>query len=87
MKLNLYTIRDIKSAFGSPFTAQNDEVAKRIFGTAVLSSDNDIYRYPEDFSLYCNGVFDGCDGTIDSCVPRFLAQAVDFKKGSYTDEA
>lgn len=59
MKLNFYSIKDSRSGqYGIPFTAVNDDVAKRQF--LMFVADN---SFAEEFKLMRLGEF--CDG-IDS---------------------
>lgn len=50
---NLYSVYDSKSAtFCNPFTEQNDQTATRSFAFAANDLDNDIGRYPSDYTLF-----------------------------------
>jgi len=66
MQKYLYSVYDLKAkAYGNPFTAVNRGVATRDFATAVNDPNTHLYKYPEDFVLYCLGKFDDVLGTLE----------------------
>ena len=65
MKMNLYSVRDIKAGYGNPYCMQNDEMAIRDIKLAVNSDKpNIIKQFPEDFELTRLGTFDTETGII-----------------------
>lgn len=80
MKMPLYSVRDVKSGFSSPFYAANDNIALRQFTGLVNSPGNYVYDFPEDFSLYFVGCLSSDDGVlIADDIPVFLHDAISLK--------
>lgn len=52
MKLSIYAIRDIKNEFCTPFTTNNDAMAKRMFMNEQRNKDSMLAQFPADFELY-----------------------------------
>ena len=80
----IYAIRDNKvGTFAPPCLFENDATAIRAFGDLV-SRDKDslMHLHPEDFSLWCIGLFDVGNGRIEQTPEdvRTLANASDFIK-------
>lgn len=76
----IYAIHDITAeVFTSPFYAINDATASRIFANAVRAPGSSIYDNPEDFRLYCIGVYNEQTGDI---LPHekheFISRASDY---------
>lgn len=76
--LKVYSIKDVKGAFGAPFIALNDQLAVRNVKTIVNGQKgSDWNLYSEDFELWCIGDFDEVTGTLIpsamSCVTRLIA--------------
>ena len=78
MKLNVYTIKDIKAeTFGNPFYSANDQTAKRSLEQASNDSNTTISQYPEDFVLYRLGSWDDSTATISTLdTPFYLSTGV-----------
>lgn len=72
MVMFLYSIRDVKSGFGFPFSMQNDEVALRAFEAALHDSNSEMSKYPQDFEIWLIGAFNTETGDIDSYLPAPL---------------
>lgn len=82
MKVNLYSIKDTKlGKFCQPFTAPNDEIAKRMLASTMLdkSDTNAMYNFAEDYQLFKLGNYDEETGTLET-ENTFLANATEFKK-------
>lgn len=63
--MQIYALRDTKvAAFLAPFTAPNNEVAKRLVIDAMDNPESVISKHPEDFNLFCLGHFDEQTGEI-----------------------
>lgn len=64
MKLAVYAIFDKKSImYKTPFLAHNDDVAIRMFSSAVNGERSELSDFPEDFDLYKLASFDDESGT------------------------
>lgn len=73
MILNAYTIYDVKSAsYASPILAVNDDVFKRLLVDSLILPDSTLYRHPEDFTVYCIGVFDDNRGLLSGSERRHV---------------
>lgn len=65
MKLLCFAVHDrVTEAFGSPFTAQTEAEAKRMFLTAASDPDTNLAKNPDDFSLYHVGSFNNSTGDL-----------------------
>lgn len=67
MRIEIVAIYDSASQmFGRPFFVQVTGMAVRSFGDEVKRADaqNDLYKHPEDFSLYHLGTFDDSIGSF-----------------------
>lgn len=64
MKYPVYSIRDVKVAFGTPFVDMNDQTAIRGFSFSVNSKEGILNANPKDYDLYKIGDFDADSGTI-----------------------
>lgn len=61
----IYAIHDITAEiYTTPFYAINNAAASRIFSNAVRTPGTSIYDNPEDFRLYCIGVYNEVTGDI-----------------------
>lgn len=77
----MYCLWDAKAeSFGMPFFADNDNLARRIFGDSVVKSGTVLNDHPEDFFLYKVGQWDQTSGSVDGVKPVSIASATDFKK-------
>lgn len=73
----LYAIKDHKAQFFlQPAAFRNDGEAKRLFVELMLG-DNNISKYPEDYSSYCVGEYDETTGVITPCVPDLVLSGKD----------
>lgn len=73
MIMKLYSVRDRLTGFGPLFSADNNDVAIRVF---VMSFKNQQLSVPlEDLDLYLIGTYDTELGTLDSAAsPVFVAR-------------
>ena len=81
--MKIYTINDSKAAFyGQPFYARSNGEAIRTFEGAVRTDtpDNQLNKYPADFSLFEIGEFDEQTGKITAIDPKHLVNGLDFKQ-------
>lgn len=63
--MKLYSIRDRKVNYNTPFEAKNDTVARRSFDATRKAENSMIGMYPEDYELWLIGYFDEEKGTIN----------------------
>lgn len=79
MKLNIYSVFDSKLAtFSRPWYELTDAAAIRVFSDAVNDSsnpNNQWFKHPEDFSLFCIGEFVDSSGEVIPKVPESLVTA------------
>ena len=82
MKLEIYSIKDIKVAFRQPIYFHNFEEAKRACQFAVNSVDdkNELYLAPQDFELWYLGEYDDSNGIIVPGV-EFKLNLAELKRG------
>lgn len=70
MSKMLYSIKDtVAEEFATPFIANTDGVANRMFQSAVAKT-----AYPTDFELYQIGIFDPNTGNLGICTPIRLVK-------------
>lgn len=70
MIINVYSIKDTKVGFESPFIRSNDDVALRDFKSAALygPEPNRFKQNPADYELYKLGTFNQATGELSSKV-------------------
>lgn len=65
MKLLVFAIHDrVVESFGSPFTANTEGEAKRMFFAAASDPSTYLAKNPKDFSLYQLGSFNNSGGEL-----------------------
>lgn len=76
-----YSIKDTKAgAFGIPFFAQNDDLAKRQFMLAIRQGGAAMMNaFPADFELWKNGIFTDDVGTVNGNQPEYMMNGQDAK--------
>lgn len=72
MKYPVFSYRDNKVGFMTPFVDQNDDAAIRGFSYAINTREGVMNFAPADYDLYKIGVFDTEKGTIDSMLPEMI---------------
>ena len=86
MRKKLYSVKDsIADCFHMPFQASTDAEAFRMVRAVAMSPDSNLSQFPNDYSLYCVGVFDDCVGTISSNVPELLVHVSTLIAGGVSD--
>lgn len=66
MKTEIYVIYDSKAkAYNKPFYQVNRDVALRTATDLANDPNVEISRYPEDYSLFCIGVYDDETAQMD----------------------
>jgi len=81
MLLTIFSVYDSKvSAFMPPFFMRNKGEAIRAFVQIATSGDNNIVKYPADFTLFQLGTFDDltCKFVLNS-TPLSIGTALDLK--------
>lgn len=80
MEGNLYSVKDTKlGKFGIPFTAPNDEIAKRNLISTIRAGNNNIAEFPEDFQLFKVGTMNDDTGELKTEI-KFLTNAIEYKE-------
>lgn len=78
MKMLVYAIHDrVVEAFGSPFTAQTEAEAKRMFFGAAADPATYLAKNPGDFSLYQIGTFNNSGGELAGLAPVLFICGLD----------
>lgn len=72
MKLPVCCVRDQLTGYLNPFTATNEDVAKRDFKIAINDRKAMLYHNPSHFDLYLLGSFDTELGHLEPCDPSIL---------------
>lgn len=68
MKIGIYGVRDkVAASFGAPFTAVNDDVAKRQFAFAFNDKNSILATCPGDYELHLLAYMDNETGVIEGC--------------------
>lgn len=70
-----YAVKDLKVGFMALSAFQNDEVAKRVFLTAVSDKDHPISKNCSDYEMWFIGYFFEETGNFVS-EPKFLCNAI-----------
>lgn len=74
MKNSIYTVRDIKNDFGTPFTAANDSVARRMYQAEQKNKDSMLAQFPADFELWKLADYDTKTGQIYPSMENIAVQ-------------
>lgn len=84
MEVKIFSIFDEKGkAFMPPFFRPHHGQAVRDFSDLVSDKSTSINKHPEDFKLYCLGVFDDVSGGLSPVAqPEFIGNAKDFLNNS-----
>lgn len=75
----LYSIKDLKGGYFTPFATENDLMALRLFTDDVNNPKSAMFTHPEDYEIWKMGVLCYETGEIISKV-EYLARALDYKK-------
>lgn len=77
MILHVFAIHDRQGEFYSnPFFLPHAGLARRTFAEMARDPDNQVGRYPADFSLYELGTFDNVKCQFALGVPSFICTAI-----------
>lgn len=66
MTLNLYSIRDIKNDYATPFVASNDATAVRMYKASAADKNSTLAMFPADFELWHVCSFDSNTALVQS---------------------
>ena len=68
--MKLYSVYDTKAqAYVSLFCSETDGLASRLVEGAASDPGTSLYKYAEDFAVYCLGEWDVVSGLISPIVP------------------
>lgn len=76
--MRLYGVKDDIIGFGTVAIFDNDEVAKRAMAQTVAEGDNNIAKWPKDFSIWYLGEIDKVDGHLTEVQPQRVCYASEF---------
>lgn len=74
MNYGIYVLRDIKTGYLGLTLDQNDAAAMRNFQHAMSKPESLMNSHPEDFSLYCLGVYNSETGDIKATDKRLIME-------------
>lgn len=74
MKYGIYCLRDIKTGYMGLTLDMNDNAAMRNFEHAKSKTDSLMFTHPEDFSLYCLGMYDSEKGEVYGLEKRLVME-------------
>lgn len=77
MKVSIYAVRDIKNDFGTPFTAANDNIAKRMYLAEQKNKDSMLAQFPADFELWKLADYDTKSGQLYPSMENIAVQGAD----------
>lgn len=74
----IFSIYDTKAkAYLPPFILPEEAMAVRTFGDCVNRDDHQFHAHPEDYSLFCLGIFDDKIGEIVHNAPEIVATGLE----------
>lgn len=81
MKHTIHVVYDEKAkAYLPPFFLPNEDMAIRVFGDCVNSSDHQFGAHPSDYTLFSLGEFDIETAEFTINPPRKVFNGVEIKK-------
>ena len=88
MKIELYTIYDSKTGvYNKPFYQLNDDVCRRTCSD-LLSSETDVAKHPEDFSLFHLGSYNDETAQFDLlATPRIVLKFHELRSALIAEQA
>nr|QJB19919.1 MAG: nonstructural protein [Microvirus sp.] len=79
--MKIFSVYDAKAeAYARPFFLDTIGLALRGFGEACNDPQTELYRNPEDFTLYHIGEFDPASGAITQGHHAPIGKALEYKK-------
>lgn len=86
MKFSVFSIYDrAAQAYGRPFVAPHVGIAMREFEDVVNNDKSDLFRHPDDYSLFEIGIFDDSSAELEASKPKQLATARQIFRSSVPD--
>jgi len=81
MRITVCSVFDSKAkCFSQPFFTPTKAVAVRAFSDQANDGTSQLFKHPEDFTLYCVGYFDDENGRFENVeLPEPLGIAANFK--------
>ena len=85
----IFSIYDEKAeVYNTPFFQGTVGMALRSFQELVRDNESMLFKYPEDYILYCIGEYDEKTGEITANIPpAFIARATEYTPKKPTNEA
>lgn len=82
MKFYIFSVYDSKAEnFHTPMFVPTKGIATRSFTDVANNPESEIYRHPEDYTLFLIGEFDSSNGLVTPLTtPESLGLAVEFKE-------
>lgn len=81
MVRQVFTLRDLKSDFGSPFCCVNANIARRELSQVVNSEKHSpISQFPEDYDMYQIGEFNTESGELTAIDKKFICNGLEVKQ-------
>lgn len=71
MIYKVFSVYDSKArSYSRPFYAINEEIAVRMFASAIDDPESQLGKHPADFSLHLLGSFDDSTGTFHDQIEK-----------------
>ena len=84
MKLGVFVIYDSKAmVYARPMYIHNDAMAMRMAHDVRHNEETDIFRHPEDFTLFKLGEYDDSDASFHLLTPK--QTVINFAEVPYVD--
>lgn len=81
--MKIYAVHDLKAeAYLQPFFAGTDGLAIRMFQAAANDQEHQFWKYAEDYSLYCIGVWDESAGVVHAAAKTPLGCAIQYREAN-----
>jgi len=84
----IFTIHDSKAgAYLPPFILPREEMARRTFGDCINSPDHQFGNHPDDYTLFCLGVFDDEIAQYQLDTPKSLGNGLEYVRTDSLNQA
>lgn len=80
MICDIYSIKDTKVAYATPFYMHNDQEATRAFKALCKDKETNMGKWPQDYELWHIGQWDDELGVITTTGPQFLLSGIEAGK-------
>lgn len=75
----IFTVFDQKAnAYTAPFVTKTKGLAIRMFEELVNQKGHQFNKFPEDYTLYCVGLWDESNGVCTPATPENMGTAVQY---------